>query len=63
MRARLNRFTYPYQIRMRKEDYELAQKYAYENGFLLSENLRGIIEEYARKQLRKENGGDKNGND
>ena len=54
------RYTHPYQIRTRKNDYEMAQKYCEENGLVLSEELRKVVESFASKQIIKENGGGKN---
>ena len=53
------RYTHPYQIRTRKNDYEMAQKYCEENGLVLSEELRKVVESFASKQTIKENGGNK----
>ena len=48
------RYTHPYQIRTKKSDYILAQKYCEENGLMLSEELRRIVESMANKQRIKE---------
>jgi hypothetical protein len=53
--AGIKRYTYPYQLKLRKDDFEFAQRYCKENEILLSETLREIVVSFANKQRIKEN--------